>query len=102
MNIKQAKRLQRKVRLKRKLKNIELENLIGVSFAIAAIIGMAAGFITILNTPMGRFDTPFIRFLEFVLYTLGGLMAGAGTVFLLLVLGVCFVAIVRFISDLRG
>lgn len=97
---KKARRTQRINQLKLKFKSIDIGELICVSFAIAIIIGTIVGFITTLIKPMGLSDTPTSRFFEILLLTFGGMLAGAGIVFLILVFGVCLVAIVRFISKL--
>lgn len=99
---KKARRTQRINRIKRKFEDFDYGSTLLAIFSIAVIIGMASGFISALKMPMYRFDTAFIRFGNFVIYTLVGGMMGFATIFLLLVLGACLVGIAQFISNLWG
>lgn len=97
-----AKKTQRINRIKRKFKDIDWGFAFLLSLGIGFIIGAIFGFIAVLQLPMTWLDTPFSRFLEFVLYTLGGGMAGAGVVLVIAIFIVCFIGIWHFISDLWG
>ncbi len=100
--IKKAQRTQKINRLKRKFRELDFISVLGAALAIAVLIGMSAGFITTLKRPMSPFDTAFTRFLDFVLNTLGGAMAGVGVILIILIIGACFIGIANFISGLRG
>ena len=98
-----AKRTQNITRLKRKISNIaESENFICASFALGALIGMIIGVVSFFQTPASPWDTFFMRFLFFILHSFGGMMAGAGGILIIFLLGICIIAIALFISELWG
>lgn len=97
-----AKTTKRTQRIKRKLEDFDYISALLAFLAIIVLSCMAAGFIDVLNTPVSRFDNHFSRFLDLLCGTLIGAMAGIGIVIVLLILGACFIAIGRFISNLWG
>lgn len=98
-----AKRTQNITRLKRKISKItDSESFIGVSFAFGALFGMIVGVISFFQTPAHPWETFFMRFLFFVLHCFGGMLAGAGIILIMFLIGTCIIAIAIFISELRG